>query len=125
MNIAVLIGFLIAGLIHLAPVTGILGAARLEALYGIRIENPDLVMLMQHRAVLFGLLGVLLITAAFLPALRAVAVIAGLVSIVSFLALAAMMDERSPAIMRIVYADWIALAALLPAIMVLVQQKMS
>lgn len=123
MNIIVIAGLIVAGLIHIVPITGILGADRLSALYDVRIEDSSLVMLMQHRAVLFGLLGALLIAAAFLPSLRPAAVIGGVLSIVSFLVLAAMMNDRSAAITRIVYADWIALAALLPVIVVLVQQR--
>lgn len=123
MNIIAIAGLIVAGLIHIIPITGVLGADRLSVLYDVRIGDPNLVMLMRHRAVLLGLLGVLLIAAAFLPALRLPAVIGGVVSIVSFLVLAAMMNDRSIAITRIVYADWIALAALLPAIIMLVQQR--
>jgi hypothetical protein len=53
------VSFLLAivALIHLVPLTGALGPQRLQALYGLAFDNPDLKILMQHRAVLFGLLG--------------------------------------------------------------------
>ena len=78
----------IAGIIHLLPLTGVLGADRLAALYGIAFDEPNLAILMRHRAVLFGLLGGFLILAAFRPALQALAPAGGLVSAASFLWLA-------------------------------------
>jgi hypothetical protein len=55
---------LIVGIIHLLPLSGVLSAHRLQILYGIVIEDPNLEILMRHRAVLFGLLGAFLIAAA-------------------------------------------------------------
>ena len=51
--------FALAGLINVIPVTGALSAARLEVLYGLRFEDPSLVILMRHRAVLLGIVGTL------------------------------------------------------------------
>ncbi|MGJ7501488.1 phosphopantetheine adenylyltransferase [Variovorax sp. ZT5P49] len=78
----------IAGLIHLLPLAGVLSAARLSALYGITVTEPNLEILMRHRAVLFGLLGLFLCYAAFRPPYQVVALAAGLCSVVSFLLLA-------------------------------------
>ena len=47
-----------AGLINLAPAIGVLSAARIERLYGLSVSGqPDLEILLRHRAALFGLLG--------------------------------------------------------------------
>ncbi len=51
--------FLIAAFVNLAPVSGVLSADVLEGLYGITLEDPNLVILMRHRAVLFGIVGLL------------------------------------------------------------------
>jgi hypothetical protein len=64
---------LIVGIIHLLPLSGVLSAHRLQTLYGIAVEDPNLEMLMRHRAVLLGLLGAFLIAAAFIPSLQLVA----------------------------------------------------
>ena len=50
---------LVAGVIHLLPLSGVLGAQRLAALYGLAFDEANLLLMMRHRAVLFGLLGAL------------------------------------------------------------------
>jgi hypothetical protein len=61
---------LIAGIIHLLPIPGVLGAAKLGRLYGITVSDPNTAILLQHRAVLFGVLGVLMLSAIPFPFLR-------------------------------------------------------
>jgi hypothetical protein len=73
----------IAGVIHLLPLPGIMGAERLAQLYGVSLSEPNVALFMQHRAVLFGLLGLFLILAAFRPALQRLAFAAGFASVVS------------------------------------------
>lgn len=102
---------LAVGVIHVLPLPGVLGSARLAALYGLSVQDPDLLLLLRHRAVLFGLLGAFILVAAFRPALQATALAAGWVSVVSFLALAAPESAR-PEIARVVRVDRIALACL-------------
>lgn len=48
---------IIVGTIHILPLSGVVGGARLASLYGMSFDEPNLAILMQHRAVLFGLLG--------------------------------------------------------------------
>ena len=103
----------IAGLIHLLPLSGVMGRAALARLYGVEIGDPDLLILMQHRAVLFALLGGLMIHAAFAPSLRGLAVTMGLVSTVSFIAIALASREGTGESLRtVVYADIVAIVAL-------------
>ena len=113
-----LIGFLllVAGVIHLLPLAGVMGGERLNALYGIALDEPNLQILMRHRAVLFGLLGALLVAAAFVPTLRGAALVGGLVSVLAFLLLACSAPVYNEALRRVVVADWIALACLVPAL---------
>lgn len=104
--------FLLAAVIHLLPVVGALGADQLARLYGVQMSDPNLLLLMRHRALLFGLLGVLLAIAAFTPRLQAMAFVAGLVSTASFLLIAWQVGGYNPLVARVVNADLIALAAL-------------
>lgn len=109
--------FILAGLIKFTPVIGVLGADRLGALYQLPIEGADLLLLMRHRAVLFGVIGGLLLVAAFRPALRTVAATIGLISVVSFLLLALPLHEHDAALQRVFWADVVAGVALLLALL--------
>lgn len=104
--------FLIPGLIHLLPVAGVLGADRLEELYGQRFVGNDLLLLLQHRAVMFGLIGALLVAAAIRPQLRLLATIAGVVSMGSYMLLALPLSSHGAAIQRVFWVDAIAIVLL-------------
>lgn len=84
MKLAASLLFLVAAAINLAPVVGVLSAERLAALYGLPFTDPTLEILMRHRAVLFGIVGALLVLAAFRPEHQSVAAVAGFVSMLSW-----------------------------------------
>jgi len=102
-----------AGVVHLLPAVGVLGARQLQRLYGLPLSDPDLLVLMRHRALLFGLLGAGLIAAAFQPALRTAMLIAGLVSTAGFCLLAFPAPELGAALRRVAIVDVPIAAALL------------
>ncbi len=111
MNYLLSAALIVVGVIHLLPMAGVLGPARLQAMYGVALDDPNLILLMRHRAVLFGILGGFIVTAAFVPALRLSALTLGTTSAAAFLVLAATGGPYTAGIARIVAADWIALAA--------------
>ena len=113
MRYLVMISLCVAAVIHLLPLMGVLGGDRLQSLYGVAIDGPDLQILMRHRAVLFGLLGTFLLVAAFVPALQPTALAMGLVSVLAFLLLAWTTEGYNASIARVVMVDVIALVALL------------
>ncbi|MCA3052418.1 MAG: phosphopantetheine adenylyltransferase [Rhodocyclaceae bacterium] len=102
----------VVAIIHLVPLSGLLGTERLAVLYGIQIEEPNLAILMRHRAVLFGLLGVFLLYAAFRPTFQPAAFVAGFVSVLSFLYLAWSVGGYNAQIGRVFTADIVALVCL-------------
>ena len=104
----------VVAVIHLLPLAGLAGGEALARLYGVTDLSPDLALLLQHRAVLFGLLGGLLLWSIVRPALRPAALLAAWVSVLSFLLLAWVAGSPGTAIMRVVIADLVALACLLP-----------
>lgn len=106
---------IVPAVIHLLPVPGVLGQSRLDALYGLPFDDPNLLILMQHRAVLFGLLGVFLLIAAFRPELQVMAIAAGLISALSFIVIALASGGYNEAIQRVVVADVVAIACLVAA----------
>ena len=99
-------------LIHALPVIGVLGATKLSQLYAITVQDPNLELLLRHRAVLFGLLAVFLAYAAIRPELHRLALIAGFISVVTFLALAQPAGALNTALTNVVRADWLALVLL-------------
>lgn len=107
---------LVVGIIHILPLSGVLSAARLFELYGMTFDDPNLEILMRHRAVLFGLLGIFLICSAFMPSLQLPALIAGFLSVVSFLYLSYTVGGYNEQVNRIVIADKIALVCLVVAL---------
>jgi hypothetical protein len=99
--------------IHLLPAVGVGGRAPLERLYGTAVDEPNLLVLMRHRAVRFGLLGAFLLAAAFDQRLHFAGVVAGLVSVGSFLVLASRTGAMNAHARRICVVDAVAAACLL------------
>jgi len=115
MQKVVLIGLLIVALIHLLPLIGVLGDTRLAALYGIEITDPNLLILMRHRAVLFGLLGLFFVIAAFVPKMQWLAITYGVISTLSFILIAYQVPAYNRELAKVIMIDWVALGTLLAA----------
>jgi hypothetical protein len=103
---------LLVAAIHVLPLIGVLSASRLSNLYGIAVQDPNLEILLRHRAVLFGLLAAFLAYAAFNRHLHTLALVAGTVSVVAFLALAVSVGQYNAALSTVVKADILATALL-------------
>lgn len=107
---------LIVAVIHLLPLSGFFGAERIAALYQIELADPNLEILLRHRAVLFGTLGVFFAYAAFTPSLQPIAFTMALISIVSFFYLCFSVGAYNAAIRIVVIADVIALVCVMGAV---------
>lgn len=103
---------LVVAIIHLLPLSGVLGSERLAALYGLSFKDPSLEILMRHRAVLFGLLGLFLLYAAFQPAIQLLAFVAAFASVLSFVWLAWSVGNYNEQVGRVFAADIVALLCL-------------
>ncbi len=106
----------IVGIVHLLPLSGVFGGEKLSLLYGLPLDETNIAILMRHRAVLFGILGLFFVFAAFKPAYQPLAFIAGFASVVSFLLLARSAGEYNAQIARVFAADMIALLCLIIAV---------
>jgi len=106
---------IVAGIILVLPVSGVIGAERLAILYGISFQEPNLLILMRHRAVLFGLLGTFIIYAAFRPSIQPLALLAGFIGALSFIVLAKAVGVYNAAISKVVLADIVAVVCLVVA----------
>jgi hypothetical protein len=112
MSILITAALLVIGVIHLLPAVGMLSAARVAGLYGIPVEEPNLELLLRHRAVLFACLGGFCVVAAFQPRCQGAALLAAGVSVLSFLGLAYGIGGLNAALLRVVRADLVATVAL-------------
>jgi hypothetical protein len=101
----VVASLLLAALVHLPPLIGLLGSERLATLYGVSLDDPNLIVLLRHRAVLFGLLGGFQVVAVFRPELRGLAVVAGIASMTAFIALAWSTAGLNDALRRVALVD--------------------
>lgn len=115
MSYLITAALLFVAAIHLLPLVGVVGVTRLRQLYGLNLGDPNLEILLRHRAVLFGLLGAFLAYAALKPSLQAAGIVAGFISVTSFIVLAKLVGRHNAEIGRVVTVDWIALALLLVA----------
>ena len=106
------LALIVVAVIHLLPLSGLLSAERLTVLYGISFSEPNLEILMRHRAVLFGVLGVFLLYAAFRPAVQLLAFIVAFTSLVSFLWLAWSVGDYNAQVGRVFIVDIVALVSL-------------
>ncbi len=107
---------LVVAVIHLVPISGFLGVTKLESLYGIPFAGNELEILMRHRAVLFGILGVFFVYAAFTPALQPLAFLAAFATLASFFYLAFSIGDYNAAIRKIVIGDVVAALCLVVAV---------
>ncbi|PTQ91174.1 phosphopantetheine adenylyltransferase [Agitococcus lubricus] len=107
------ITLLLIGLIHFLPLLGVMGVKQLKTLYGVDLTDSSVILLMRHRAVLFGIVGGLIMYSVFFPTLLAVAYIVGAISMASFVVLALPIKNHTPALKKVFYIDMIGLIMLL------------
>jgi hypothetical protein len=77
----------LAGLINLLPSLLAFLPAKISKSYGIDIPNANYELLLRHRAILFGIIGGLMIFSAITKKFYEISTIAGLVSMTSFIIL--------------------------------------
>lgn len=100
---AILFGLLAA--IHLLPAVAAILPSQLSSLYGISPSDTVLTTLLQHRAILLGLVGAAFATAVVVPELRWAALIGGTVSMTSFLLIAFANNELWGPLQKITIVD--------------------
>jgi len=106
----------IVGLINFYPIVGIFSSEILFNLYKIDSISNDVLILLKHRAILFGLLGGFIIYSAFKPELQIWGIILGLASMLPFIVIALFTGNYGIGIQKIVVADAIALVGLIIAL---------
>ena len=114
----------VAGLIHFLPIVGVLGADRLTSMYALPFTDPNLAILMRHRAVMLGLLGGFVLYAVWHPRLQVAAIALGGMSLASIVALAWSTGAYNESLASVILADSIAVACfVMAAVLKVVHRK--
>ena len=92
-------------LINMAPMISAVMPSKLQTLYGIAPGNAELMTLLQHRALLLGIVGIALAAAAHMPDLRWPALISGVASMGSFVVFAMARGQMSGPLGKIAMVD--------------------
>lgn len=117
MNTAIFVLLFIVGLINFLPVIGILSAERLSSAYSIGLASHDLVILMRHRALLFGLIGGFMLFSLFKPTYQTPAMVMAGISMVGFLYFVWAADGNNASIAKIMLIDILGIICLLLAVL--------
>lgn len=102
---AITVLLVLVGLINLAPALGLLGVAKLNDAYAIKLVSNDMILLMRHRALLFGILGGFILYATFDPKYQSAAMLMAFISMAGFLALMLGGGEYNPALKKVMWID--------------------
>lgn len=103
---------IIVDLINFAPIAGLLGTHKLESAYGITLVSNELIILMKHRALLFGLLGGFILYAAFVPVYQNIAMFMAAPSMTGFAILVLTSDGYNDPLYKVLLIDFAGLAFL-------------
>jgi len=113
MEIIFRISLFIAGIINLLPSILAFLPEKLPSAYGIEILNADFELLLRHRAVLFGIVGGLMIYSSVSKSYYSISVLAGLVSMISFIILYFLIGGVNQELSKVMKIDLVAVAILL------------
>ena len=112
MNLTISILLITVGLINFLPVIGIISAEKLSAAYAVELIGNDIVILMRHRALLFGLIGGFMLYSVWKPSYQSVAMVMAAIFMLGFLFFVAAADHYNASITKIAIIDLIGLAGL-------------
>lgn len=112
MNILITICLVIVGIINFLPIIGVLSSAKMSQAYDISLVSQDLIILMRHRALLFGIVGGYIIYAAFVPMYQNSAMLMGLISMLGFILLCILEGGFNASIQKLVLIDSVGLVVL-------------
>ena len=106
------ISLLIAGGINILPAILTFSPEKLSRSYGIEIPNADFELLLRHRAVLFGIVGGIMIYSAISKKYYSISVTIGLVSMISFVILYFLIGGINADLGKIMKIDLVAILVL-------------
>jgi len=107
---------IIVGLINFVPVVGVLSANQLQGAYNVTLSSNDVIILLRHRALLFGILGGFILFSAFVPFYQSAAMIMAGISMVGFALVAHSVGGFNTSINKVLMVDYVGIAVLAIAV---------
>ena len=104
---------LITGVVHLLPFSLAFFTNQISNSYGVSISDPNMQLLLRHRAFLFGIIGFGLIFSAIKKKYYLAASVVGLVSMISFICLYYWIGDINAQLQSVMRVDMLVGAALL------------
>jgi hypothetical protein len=112
MNKAIPILLFIVGVINFLPVVGVLSAEKLSQAYAVDLVNNNLVILMRHRALLFGVVGGFILYSVFVPSYQGVAMVMAAITMLGYLYFVWAVGGYNDSIFRVAMVDVVGLVCL-------------
>jgi hypothetical protein len=108
----------LVGIVNLVPgVVATVSVERAAAAYGIAVDGPDLATVLRHRGVLLMVVGLGLIAVPWSPEIRTAAIIAGVISMASFVAIVLARPGVGAPLRKVMWIDVAALGLVLVAVL--------
>ena len=103
------------GVINFLPVLGVVSAARLSQAYAIAFNSNDIVILMRHRALLFGILGGFILYAVFVPGYQTPAMVMAAVAMLGYVFLMWRVGDYNASLHKVMVVDIVGILCLVGA----------
>jgi hypothetical protein len=115
MNKIIMVLLIIVGLINFLPVIGVISASKISQAYSVELSSNDLVILLRHRALLFGVVGGFILYSAFEPRYQVAAMIMAAVSMLGYLGVMYLVGDYNPSIFKVAIVDMVGIGFLIAA----------
>ena len=123
MNKIVMALLIIVGLINFLPVIGVISATQITQAYSVELTSNDLVILMRHRALLFGIVGGFILYSVIAPQFQVVAMVMAAISMVGYLGLMWSVGGYNSSIFKVAMVDMVGIGFLVIAAVLKYKQR--
>ena len=108
----------LVGVVNLVPgVVATVSVERAANAYDVAVDGPDLSVVLRHRGVLLAIVGLALIVVPWWPEIRTAAIVGGVISMASFVAIALAKPGVGQPLRKVMWVDVGALGLVLVAVL--------
>lgn len=108
----------LVGIVNLLPgLVATVSVERAATAYGVTLDGPDLAVVLRHRGVLLAIVGLALVVAPWWPEIRTAAIVGGVISMASFVAIVLARPGVGQPLRKVMWVDVGALGLVLVAVL--------